>query len=68
MKIKSEIKSEINRKRPDNSEVDELLCDNKFILENTNWSPSINLETGLDITIDWIKKNKHIFDSSNYHV
>ena len=68
MKVQSKFESELDRIRPDKSEVDELLCNNKFILENTNWSPNIDFSKGLDLTINWIKDNKDNFDSSNYHV
>ena len=68
MKVQSKFESELDRIRPDKSEVDELLCNNKFILENTNWSPNIDFSKGLDLTINWIKDNNDNFDSSNYHV
>ena len=62
------IKIDSERIRPQNSEVDNLLCDNNKILKNTAWKPKFKLSTGLDITIEWIIKNKENFDPEIYHV
>jgi len=68
-KINPELKItlEKKRKRPRSSEVDRLVCDNKLLLKNTKWKPKINFSKGLDLTIDWLKKNKSKFDI-NYHI
>ena len=56
------------RERAEKSEVTRLLCDNKKILKYTSWKPKINLDKGLDLTIDWFKKNKDLFKHDIYHV
>lgn len=50
-----EIEGQELRKRPSKSEVERLNCNNKKILELTNWSPKYNLDSGLSETIEWLK-------------
>jgi len=50
-----EIEGQELRKRPSKSEVERLNCNNKKILELTNWSPKYNLDSGLLETIEWLK-------------
>ena len=50
-----EIEGQELRKRPSSSEVERLNCDNKKILELTNWNPKYNLDSGLSETIEWLK-------------
>jgi len=56
------------RVRSKNSEVIRLVCDNRKILEKTNWKPTINIDKGLDQTIAWYKKFKYLFAHNIYHV
>ena len=65
---KANIKKEEKRKRPSNSEVVRLVCDNSKILKQTNWKPKINIEEGLVKTINWFKENKDLFKHDIYHV
>ena len=65
---KANIKKEAKRKRPSNSEVVRLVCDNSKILKQTNWKPKINIEEGLVKTINWFKENKDLFKHDIYHV
>ncbi len=69
-KINPKIKIIIDKKRirPKLSEVDRLLCDNTLILKKTSWKPKYNFDNGLDKTIEWIKKNKQLNYSYNYHI
>jgi len=48
------------RKRPKNSEVFRLCCDNKKINELTGFKPKFDLRTGLKKTIDWFKKPENL--------
>lgn len=43
--------------RPEQSEVDNLQCDNNKIIKQTKWKPKTSLDYGLKQTINWIKKN-----------
>ena len=55
-----EIVSEDIRKRPDKSEVERLVCDNRLIKEITGWSPQITLREGLLNTIEWFKDKENL--------
>ena len=63
-----EIKSDENRIRPENSEVERLFCDNKKILLKTSWKPDYYLKNGLIETIEWLTKNIHLYKSNIYNV
>jgi dTDP-glucose 4,6-dehydratase len=57
-----------NRVRPKNSEVERLLGDNKKIISLTGWSPKYDLDEGLLETIDFIKKNIHMYKVNKYNI
>jgi dTDP-glucose 4,6-dehydratase len=46
-----------SRLRPQKSEVMRLLSDNSLARERLDWSPSVNLDEGLERTIAWVRKN-----------
>jgi len=48
------------RLRPEKSEVDRLLGDNKKISALTDWTPKHDLEAGLLETIEWFKKPENL--------
>lgn len=48
------IETDLQRIRPEASEVERLLCDNRKALRLTNWSPKTTLEDGLTKTIRWV--------------
>lgn len=48
------------RLRPEKSEVDRLLGDNKKIRSMTNWTPKHDLEAGLIETIKWFKQPENL--------
>ena len=49
------IETEEQRKRPEKSEVDRLLCDNTKIFELTGFKPTFSLRQGLEQTIEWFR-------------
>ena len=51
---------DLNRVRPEDSEVMQLKCNNNKLIQNTNWKPKYSLENGLIETVDWFKKNMKI--------
>ena len=61
-----EIETDHDRIRPDKSEVNRLLADNKKIQSLTNWKSKISLKEGLVHTVNWIQKNLHYFDPERY--
>lgn len=68
MDKKIEIISDKQRVRPDKSEVERLVCNNRKILEYTNWKPEYDLESGLYLTIEWTKQNVGLYKSEVYNI
>ena len=62
------IKYDSKRIRPENSEVERLLCDNQKILKYTNWKPTHDLESGLAKTIDWFRSNYRDYRHRVYNI
>jgi NAD dependent epimerase/dehydratase len=56
----AEIISQDNRKRPDKSEVERLVCDNRLMNEITGWKPETALREGLLNTIEWFKDKENL--------
>lgn len=59
---------EQERLRPNKSEVERLLACNKKAKELTGWEPRINLEEGLQKTIQWIQENAEHYKTKGYVV
>jgi NAD dependent epimerase/dehydratase len=57
-----------DRRRPEKSEVLQLLCSAKKAKRLIGWSPSVDLDTGLAETIAWIDRNRHRFRTGSYAV
>jgi NAD dependent epimerase/dehydratase len=62
------LRVEEGRIRPGRSEVERLLCDNRKILARTSWRPRYTFDSGLDETIDWMKRNPAILQNHHYGV
>jgi len=60
------IQQENKRVRPQNSEVDRLVADCSLAHKLLEWQPSIDLEEGLKMTIEFIKKNPERYRSNGY--
>lgn len=56
------------RVRPENSEVERLLCDNNKLIKNTNWIPDYDLDKGIIETIEWLKNNIDLYKPHIYNV
>ena len=57
---KAKVVSEEARKRPKNSEVERLICDNTLIKKLTGWKPEVTLEEGVSATIEWFRNKKNL--------
>jgi dTDP-glucose 4,6-dehydratase len=66
LNIEIDFQTASERRRPENSEVEHLFCDNNKIITNTKWRPQYSLEQGLQQTIDWIKNNINIYKPDIY--
>jgi len=62
------IVSEDSRKRPETSEVLELVCDSRKAWDLCSWKPSIDLTDGLEQTIAWIERHMHRMKSHIYNI
>jgi NAD dependent epimerase/dehydratase len=60
------ITCEQERLRPEKSEVNRLLADNRVIRELTAWAPAVPFREGLRRTVDWIRVNIDRFDPGRY--
>jgi len=56
------------RVRPQDSEVDRLCADNSLAKRMLAWQPRVSLEEGLVCTIEWLRKNLHIYRVGVYAV
>ena len=66
--IRKEIITENERIRPEKSEVFELICNNKKASELIGWKPSVDFNTGMEKTIEFVTENIDLFKSNNYSV
>jgi dTDP-glucose 4,6-dehydratase len=61
-----EIVVDAERLRPEKSEVFRLISDNRLAREKLGWSPQVNLDDGLKITIDWIRAHLDLYQPGRY--
>ena len=64
------IESSEERIRPENSEVERLVCDNSKLIKYTSWKPKYTLEKGLTEVIEWMEnpRNLTIYKAEQYNV
>ena len=62
------IKVDTGRLRPEKSEVQRLLADNRLAKERLGWSPQVTLDEGLAQTIDWMREHLHLYRPGKYQV
>ena len=60
MGVESKANVDKKRLRPKNSEVFRLVCDNKKLIELTNFKPTIDINEGLKRTIKWFSKEENL--------
>jgi NAD dependent epimerase/dehydratase len=65
---KAEIVSRQERTRPDKSEVERLLADNRLAKEILGWEPVMTLEEGLEKTVEWMRDNMELYRTDEYVV
>jgi dTDP-glucose 4,6-dehydratase len=63
-----QIQCDEQRIRPNNSEVERLLADNRLARELVGWVPQVTLEEGLRRTIDWFRENSAGYQANVYNV
>ncbi|MCJ7443543.1 MAG: SDR family NAD(P)-dependent oxidoreductase [Methanotrichaceae archaeon] len=60
------IETNSNRIRPEKSEVDRLFADSALAQELLNWKPTVKLEEGLKLTIQWMRQNSRRYRPEIY--
>lgn len=68
--VSIEIETEAARLRPEDSEVERLLCDNSRIRRLTSWAPKVNLRQGLEQTVSWFRRPENLrrYKAGTYNV
>ncbi len=56
------------RVRPDNSELERLVCNNTRLLKHSSWQPEYSLQSGLLETIEWFRENGEYTKVDRYHI
>ena len=54
--------------RPENSEVNRLLCDNTLLKDLTDWNPNTSLEKGLTETLEWFERNIDLYKAAHFNI
>ncbi len=62
------IKFDESRVRPEKSEVERLLVDNRKAKKLIGWEPKVSLDDGLKKTIEWISKNIDKYKTDIYNI
>ncbi len=68
MAVDLPVVSEEKRIRPENSEVERLVCNNEKLLNGSSWKPEYDLMQGLSETINWFKENIQTYKAELYHI
>jgi NAD dependent epimerase/dehydratase len=63
-----EIQQDEQRVRPEQSEVERLLCNYSKIKDFCGWTPAVDLESGLKRVIAWYLDNPAVWNPNRYHV
>lgn len=68
MGVEKEIVTDSARMRPDKSEVLKLVSDNSLAAKLMGWSPQVDLDEGLRQSIEFIRRNIHLYRPTVYTV
>ena len=60
MEVDASVISDEHRVRPENSEVERLVCDSGLLRQLTRWKPEITIKEGLVKTIEWFKDEDNL--------
>ncbi|MDX1437952.1 MAG: SDR family NAD(P)-dependent oxidoreductase [Anaerolineales bacterium] len=64
----AEIRVDPDRLRPEKSEVQRLVSDNRAARARLGWTPRVSLKDGLKKTIRWVEKNLDFYQSDRYQI
>ena len=57
-----------NRVRPPDSEVERLVADASRARRLLGWEPEVDLTTGLERTVDWVRRRLDLYKPAVYNV
>lgn len=60
------VEVERQRLRPEKSEVQRLLSDNRLARQKLNWAPKVGFDDGLERTIAWIRERLDLYQPGKY--
>ena len=67
-RVEIELQGDSQRIRPEESEVQRLLCDKSKIGKLTDWKPEYTLDQGLKETFEWFQENVDQYKSDIYNL
>lgn len=67
MNVDKPVEVEVQRIRPEKSEVLNLICDNKKADRILSWKPTVSSDTGLQMTIEWLSNRLGLYKSHIYN-
>ena len=68
MGVEKKIVTDAARMRPEKSEVLKLVSDNSLAAKLMGWTPQVDLDEGLLQSIDFVRRNIHLFRPTVYNV
>ena len=68
MDVSKPIVYDADRARPEKSEVMKLVSDNRKALRMMNWKPTVDLESGILQTVEFVRRNIKQFDAAKFNV
>jgi|TARA_B100001971_G_scaffold177872_1_gene172519 NAD dependent epimerase/dehydratase len=70
MEVDARVISDDHRVRPENSEVERLVCDSSLLRQLTGWKPEMTIKEGLVKTIEWFKDENSLqkYKSEIYNI
>ncbi|MCL4562622.1 MAG: GDP-mannose 4,6-dehydratase [Chloroflexi bacterium] len=63
-----EVVTDASRLRPEKSEVQRLLSDNRLARQKLGWEPVVPIKEGLTRTIAWISDHLNLYQPTNYQI
>jgi len=66
--VTPDVQTEDQRKRPEKSEVERLICDNGKARALLGWTPTTSLEEGLAQTIAWMREHRDRYKAGLYNL
>jgi len=68
LRSSARVETDEQRRRPERSEVERLVCDNRKARTLLDWTPKTSLEEGLRRTIEWMRRHVERYKPRLYNV